>query len=317
MKKIPSILFVSICFALFQVSIGLTTGTPLLKNISFKTISDFEEQIIFQIDATEVPSFFAIKGDNPRVVFDFPNTTIGKDIKTKIETNGKYVKRIRVGLHKGPEQKVRVVFDMNPNEKINVKKIFNKDQKNLTVTIGSLTAPANQKKEPPVVNKSSSAGKPITKDPFKNSLESTLNKNSDATMSKPQASPSASSTTPLLSSITFDKSSNRGEMVLFKLNEFYPPVVFGIEEELPRVVCDFIDTTMTSSVPAVLKCDGQFVKAVRTGAHKNPNKIRVVLDLSPHNNYDLQQVFFKEDNLFVLIINKIENVRNPEEKAKK
>ncbi|MCI5158676.1 MAG: hypothetical protein D3906_09615 [Candidatus Electrothrix sp. AUS1_2] len=36
-------------------------------------------------------------------------------------------------------------------------------------------------------------------------------------------------------------------------------------------------------------------------------KIRVVLDLVPNYSYDLQQVFFKEENLFVIIINTLGN----------
>ena len=32
-------------------------------------------------------------------------------------------------------------------------------------------------------------------------------------------------------------------------------------------------------------------------------RFRVTLELVPNKNYDLQQVFFKEDNLFVIIVN--------------
>lgn len=306
MKKISSALFTTFYFGVFLLSTAWSAGAPLLENISFKIVSDTKEQIIFQINAGDVPSFFVIKGDNPRVVFDFPNTTIGKNIQNNIDTNGKYVKRIRVGLHKGPEEKVRVVFDLTPNEPIDIKKIFDKDQQSLTITIQPVSAADDLKEETPV------AMSPQTDDTIK--TPASVADESDATMTATGETPPVSSLAPLLSSIKFDKSSNRGEMLLFKLNDFYPPVVFGIEEELPRVVCDFMDTKMTADVPAVFECDGQYIKTVRTGAHQNPNKIRVVLDLAPHNNYDLQQVFFKEDNLFVLIINKIENVRNPEVK---
>ncbi len=305
MKKISSVLFSLACITVLSMTILTQAHASLLEDITFKKISDTEEQIVFQINADEVPSFFAIKGDNPRIVFDFPNTTISKNLKNKIETEGKYVKRIRVGLHKGAEQKVRVVFDLTPNETIDIKKIFNKEQKSLTVTIQPLSALPEQSQATTPIVKEKPATQALSQQP---ATEETITE-----LMQTEDSPPASSSTPILSSIKFDKSSNRGEMVLFKLNDFFPPVVFGIEEELPRVVCDFMDTTVTNSVPSVLECDGQFVKTVRTGAHQNPNKVRVVLDLAPHNNYDLQQVFFKEDNLFVLIINKIENVRNPEE----
>jgi len=112
---------------------------------------------------------------------------------------------------------------------------------------------------------------------------------------------------PILRSVKFDNSSNRGEMIQFKLNDFYPPIVFGIEEGLPRVVCDFKNTRADASLKEMMKTNGRYVKAIRIGRHKNPNKIRVVIDLEPNNNYDLQQVFFKEDNLFVIIVNIMHN----------
>ena len=31
----------------------------------------------------------------------------------------------------------------------------------------------------------------------------------------------------------------------------------------------------------------------------------MVIDLEPNHSYDLQQVFFKDDNLFVIIVNTI------------
>jgi len=36
-------------------------------------------------------------------------------------------------------------------------------------------------------------------------------------------------------------------------------------------------------------------------------KVRVELVLVPTRNYDLQQLFFKEDNLFVIIVKELQN----------
>ena len=107
----------------------------------------------------------------------------------------------------------------------------------------------------------------------------------------------------VLNSVTFDNSSNKGEMILFKLNNFHPPIVFGLEEGTPRVVCDFKDTRIGQGIPNTIKTDGKYVRSIRVGKKNAPDKIRVVLDLVPSHSYDLQQVFFKEDNLFVIIIN--------------
>lgn len=108
---------------------------------------------------------------------------------------------------------------------------------------------------------------------------------------------------PVLLDVSFDGTSNKGEMVKFRLNEFSPPVVFGMEKENPSVVCDFLDTSLSENVPLEIESHGVYVDRVRTTKLHNPEKIRVVLDLLPNKNYDLQQVFFKEDNLFVIIVN--------------
>lgn len=110
---------------------------------------------------------------------------------------------------------------------------------------------------------------------------------------------------PQLESVKFDATSPKGEMVVFKLNGFHPPAVHGVEEGIPRVICDFNNTKLIGSIKNVIKTDGKFVKVIRTSKTKKPEKVRVVIDLEPNRSYDLQQVFFKEDNLFVLIVNAV------------
>ncbi len=109
---------------------------------------------------------------------------------------------------------------------------------------------------------------------------------------------------PVLYSIEYDPKSNRGEMISFKLNGFHPPVVFGIEEDLPRIVCFFKNATGGPDLKDFMGTDGQYLKNIKVGKYQNPDNIRVVLELVPGNNYDLQQIFFKEDKVFMLIINK-------------
>ena len=120
---------------------------------------------------------------------------------------------------------------------------------------------------------------------------------------KPDKKTDGKKSEPLLSNVTFESTSTKGEMVLFKLNGFHPPTVFGIEKGEPRVVCDFPNARLDEHVKEVVHCNGRYVESVRVTKQTKPNKIRAVLNLVPHKNYDLQQVFFKEDNLFVIIVN--------------
>jgi hypothetical protein len=110
---------------------------------------------------------------------------------------------------------------------------------------------------------------------------------------------------PQLEYVKFDPNSPKGEMVLFKLNGFHPPAVHGVEEGIPRVVCDFNNTKLLDSGKNTIKANGKFVKMIRTSKTKKPEKVRVVIDLEPNRSYDLQQVFFKDDNLFVIIVNTV------------
>lgn len=119
------------------------------------------------------------------------------------------------------------------------------------------------------------------------------------------AAPAQTEEPPRLEYVKFDATSPKGEMVLFKLNGFHPPAVHGVEEGIPRVICDFNNTKLIDSGKGknTIKTNGKFVKVIRTSTTKKPEKVRVVIDLEPNRSYDLQQVFFKEDNLFVIIVN--------------
>ncbi len=124
-----------------------------------------------------------------------------------------------------------------------------------------------------------------------------------ATTSPKPASALKTADNPELEYVKFDPSSPKGEMVLFKLNGFHPPAVHGVEEGVPRVICDFNKTKLLDGSKKLIKADGKFVKAIRTSKTKKPDRIRIIVELEPNHSYDLQQVFFKDDNLYALIVN--------------
>ncbi len=110
------------------------------------------------------------------------------------------------------------------------------------------------------------------------------------------------SSVPLLRSIRSEKSSD-AKKVLFELNGFYPPEFFGLTGNQPRVVCDFKKANLEKSLPKVLETNGTFILRIRVGnLPPSDPKIRVVLDLVPHKNYDMEQNFFKKDTTFALIL---------------
>ena len=112
---------------------------------------------------------------------------------------------------------------------------------------------------------------------------------------------------PLLLDVAFEKSANKSETVLFRLNNFFPPLVFGIEQGEPQVVCDFLDARLGPEVADSIQAGGDFISRVEVVSENDPEKVRVTLTLVPNRHYDLQQLFFKEDNLFVIIVSELQD----------
>ncbi|RUM37815.1 MAG: hypothetical protein DSY58_03155, partial [Desulfobulbus sp.] len=79
--------------------------------------------------------------------------------------------------------------------------------------------------------------------------------------------------------------------------------VFGVEEGQPRVVCDFKGTEAGKNLPENITVNGKYIHNIHISNESSPQKIRVILNLASNMSFDLQQVFFKKENLFVLIIN--------------
>lgn len=94
-------------------------------------------------------------------------------------------------------------------------------------------------------------------------------------------------------------------MVLFHLNDFFPPTVTAIETDNPGVVCEFTAMHVAPEVEKTIFANGKFVERIRTEKQVDTDTVKVFLDLAPNYDYDLQQVFFKTDNLFVLIVNEL------------
>lgn len=427
-NTIVTVIYSLILLLLLTCNLAAAEGKPELQKVRHTVLSPTSEQVTLQLNGSYSPKVFTLKGETPRIIFDFPDMTYGREVQGNTTTKGSIVKRIRVGMHTDETLKTRIVFDVAAlqgvtyNQKFDDESLilsiqFTADAKKAALGAKNKTAPPPDKgispsedaapetvdsksvQPPPAVTADSQAlpktetvqtgseakSQPETKAPIlqpTDSAEKTEEKKtipaSPAAKSQPEASadskttiqtkttqtentakpqpapqeaaskaavpiekaeekkipapatappqpvtttnakPSSAKTEtikpaattggtvgPLIESVKFDGASPKGEMVLFKLNDFHPPVIHGVEEGVPRVICDFNSTQIVDSVKNLIKTDGKHVKLIRISKHKKPERIRVVLDLEPNRSYDLQQVFFKEDNLFVIIVNTI------------
>ena len=296
----------------------------VLESITYNLLSDDREAVVFKLSDTMKEQSFQLHGDNPRIVIDFPNSVYrGKNV-IPVE-NGTFAKAIRVGAHTEPIRKTRVVIDLTKNNKIRYEKSFSEKDKILTITLfqdqtetirpkSTVVKKKVEKSEravPPVF-----AGKPAGAE---RKARPQQVKENPAVAKRPSGAEFSNKNTGVVAEIgkdideskarllgiSFDDSSNKGEMVIFRLNDFYPPSVSAVEKETPRVICDFMDMELGEDVDRTIFANGKYVEKITTSNSEGSDKIQVVLELAPDRDYDLQQVFFKNDNLFVLIVNEL------------
>ena len=317
MKKIHIFIAFSCCL-LFSASWSTAVDhKQLLNSIDYLDLSSNADQVTFKLNGSYSPKVFTLKDEKPRMVFDFQGVQFTGNVKNSMPTNGPIIKQIRVGLHKGDTPRTRVVFDLATTKEIFIDQQFDSTTSTLTITLSTLDfsstesiqvdSARNQEHGQHLKTEEPLPSPVVATVPAKNTLQKETAPAKTATQEEIAPNLAQVANAPLLREVSFDNSSSKGEMVLFKLNGFYPPIVRGVEEGLPRAVCDFQNTELAEGVKSIIKANGNYVKSIRVGKHKNPDKIRVVLDLEPNNNYDLQQVFFREDSLFVIIVNTIES----------
>ncbi|MBW1841739.1 MAG: SH3 domain-containing protein, partial [Deltaproteobacteria bacterium] len=93
------------------------------------------------------------------------------------------------------------------------------------------------------------------------------------------------------------------EVVTFLLTGYYPPKTFSVVKDRPKVICDFFGAKLETGIERFQELNGDFIHQIRIGIHKGSrSKVRVIIDLVPDETYDIRPVFFKEDNLYTLIV---------------
>jgi hypothetical protein len=297
-----------------QLSLGQQESAGV-KKITFQVAEDGLETVHFLLNGAHIPQIFMLDGAKPRLVLDFPDTTYSG--KTSVVTEGgALIRGIRVGFHQKPKLKTRVVVDLAPDQKVAWDQDFVVHENLLAISIRKKDD-SGQKLTPIVLPPTKSKNKPtLAGKPDNKSATLSAESGHSANQSIPESAvvPKAAVTNEnetvatdarsVLLDISFDNVYARsGEMVLFKLNDFHPPAVSAVEKGTPRIVCDFPNTRIADVVPQKIVAGGNFVDKIQVEQDGLPDQVRVVLELLPGNDYDLQQVFFKEDNLFVLIVN--------------
>ncbi len=108
----------------------------------------------------------------------------------------------------------------------------------------------------------------------------------------------------IIEEIQFERVSAGEERISFTLGGYAPPMVFGIEGDPGRLVCDFFDTEIKPHIPRTQTTAGNLILSIRIGRHTAPKqKIRVVCDLAPAYDKDyIVEQHYHENNVFVLTV---------------
>ncbi len=304
------VVFAAVNIFTSSVAFSEPENQVIIKSISHFKDSVAKETITFSFAATVVPKIFTLRGENPRLVIDFPQSIyLGKNF---IElADGTLASAIRIGLHQTPVKWTRVVVDLSKETPVQYTSEYSEQDNTLIVTLTPDTHEQQSGAAPNLQSESRSTppsqvarlARPLDEKNVSPVLSA------KKVIGKAAGKAIATSVVPTILGISFDDSSSKGEMVLFHLNDFYPPTVSAIEKNAPRVLCDFSAMNLGPDVQETILANGKYIERIRTAKHHDPEKVRVVLDLSPDRDYDLQQVFFRNENLFVLIVNELSPIQ--------
>ncbi len=285
----------------------------LLEQIYFERESSSRETVTFKLNGPHIPKISALKGEKPKVIFDFYNTRHSPSIKNVINSGGNLVSAIRIGRHNEP-LKTRVVLDLMPGQEYDFAQDFQIKNNTLKITVfhnqqhkEKQQAGGQVKKETvPVITTDLEEKQEEASLPPVPATE--LAPASPASPIKAVKEPPAPSSQLIINKISFEQSPDKVEKVVIDLHNFHPPVVLGNEEGTPTIICEFMEASAAQEVPALIATNGNYIKQIRVEKNTKPPQVKVILELSPNRQYDLQQVFYKAQNLYVLFVKSLDSV---------
>ena len=99
-------------------------GKGIIQAIRTVVTDPDQAQIIFELNGYYPPEIMVLEGDAPRVVCDFFSVRLAPGVKKSFPVKTGAVKRVRVGVHKGSNPKIRVVLDLNTGKNYAVEQFF-------------------------------------------------------------------------------------------------------------------------------------------------------------------------------------------------
>ncbi len=95
-----------------------------LRAIRIESGKGSEEKAYFLFDGPKPPKTFFTKTGPTRVVCNFPNTQLSREIQRKNMVNGQLIQNVRIGLHGENKSDAWVVFDLVQGQEYELEHIF-------------------------------------------------------------------------------------------------------------------------------------------------------------------------------------------------
>ncbi len=110
-------------------------GRPVVVSVSFHEEDAQTERVRIKLEGTHTPKVYAIAGEKPRLVVDFPGAGYAGLVTPLVKDDDTLVKGIRVGVHTKPAAMVRVVLDLQPGWKYTYSRDFVKEENVLNIVL--------------------------------------------------------------------------------------------------------------------------------------------------------------------------------------
>ena len=108
----------------------------------------------------------------------------------------------------------------------------------------------------------------------------------------------------VVKNITFKKEANGREKVLIEFNRFNAPRIFGIDGANPRIVIDVANVSSAGKGLGRIRAGGKLVRQIRTALDRTTNAMRIVIDMEPNLAYDVDQTYYRAENIYAVEISK-------------
>lgn len=283
-----------------------------LKGIQYNKISDGQGQVVVDTDEELSFKLMFLPGAKTRLVVDFMDASYKMANKQNISETG-ILKSIRLGRHSEP-LKTRMVLDLDSSCQKEDYAVSKNDQQVMIdlncsgagVVAENMEAAALPVEEvvvvapaapvvapiPPVASKVEDpdyifGGDAVAAEPKENFDEEKVSVDNGASI--------------IVESISHEQVGDSQEMVVIHLTDFVNPTLTAVDGDQLTVLCELPNVKIAEGVIKDIEVGGRFIDSIHSEIQYDGSTL-ISLYLDSGYTYDLNQVFYKKENVLTLVV---------------